>query len=446
MSAVQEAAVQAIELDAFSPKLEQLIFKDDSIYSFFKRMSKVVPASQSTAAGSTARPSIRVPFRVQSGSPIQQGTGDGDRLGTPSGSTLAAFNLSPVFLSSVCGISWLAEYATRGAKRSEYGYSVRAEELKNSFDSTMQGISALCSSDGTGALDSIPSTATVSSNSGSGAQTSFISGLNSANSFQDQQVVEIFPTEGGSSRGLATISYVDGPTNTLFFSTVLPSTGGATAVGDFIYVSGAAAVGASILGLRYWHSAATSGFLAGVNRALYPNRLTTPTINLNGGAVTASLSHRAETLLGRALGPKNPAIESAEWVTGPEMAQSIASLYYNVLIANAQDVKGDAALDMGKRDYSATFGNRKLNVSWTYDNFSAGRLDLVCPEAWTMFEMSPLELYQYGGPGGSTVFPILDSTGNVLTSNQFSYVTSFNLALGNPRAALFVTNAAVPTA
>jgi hypothetical protein len=440
MGILNEAAAEAIELDSFSPKLEQLIFKDDSIYAFFKRMAKVVPASFQTLAGATARPSVRVPFRVQSGSPITQGTGDGTPLGIPTGSKLAAFNLSPVFLSSVTGISWLAEAATRGGKRSEYGYSVRAEELKNSFDSTMQGISSLCSSDGSGALDIIP-VGCVITTGGVGDQTSSIGPINSANSFQDQQVVDFYTSEGGTLLGSATISYADGPTNTLFFSTALP---GGVGIGTYIYVNGAGAIGQSLLGLRYWHSAATTGFKAGVNLALYPNRLTTPNINLGGNPVTMGLAHRAETLLGRALGPKNPAIESSEWVTGPEMAQSIASLYYGVLIANAQEVKGDAALDMGKRDYTPTFGGRKLNVSWTYDNFSQGRLDLVCPEAWTLFEMQTLDLYMYGGPGGSTVFPLFSNTGQVLTSNQFSYVTCFNLALGNTRAALFIQNAQVP--
>ena len=92
-----EAAVEAIELDAFSKDIPSLIPKSDTLYSFFKSNATVVPVSNVTAAGGVTRPSFRVPFRVQAGAAGAQGTGNGDSLGRGTGSQWAAFALSPGF-------------------------------------------------------------------------------------------------------------------------------------------------------------------------------------------------------------------------------------------------------------------------------------------------------------------------------------------------------------
>lgn len=439
-SPLQEAAVEAIELDAFAKDIPDLIFKGDTLYSFFKNNATTIPVSNVTAAGGVTRPSFRVPMRLQAGSPINQGTGNGDSLGRGSGSKWDAFALSPVFVYAVNEITFLSQIATDGRKRGLF--NVQAQELKNSFDAATQGIEGLINSDGSGAIDQIPSTATVSSNSGSGAQTSFISGLNVAASFTDQQVIQVFPSIGGATRGTATISFVDPVSNTLYFSTVLPSTGGATAVGDYLMVNGAAgSAGSSILGLRSWQVNSNTGTLAGLNRASYPGRLSTPTINLSGGAITNSVGQRAMVLMGRALGPDADSIKNAVWYTGPDQGLAISNLYYNVLIANAQQVKGDESLDMGKKFFAPTFCGRDVHYSWTAQ---PGRLDLFTPDTWYVGEMLPLELYDFGG--GMTVVPVPDIVnGGYLTSHQMAYVAAFNLANSNVRAGCYVQNAAQPT-
>ena len=67
---------------------------------------------------------------------------------------------------------------------------------------------------------------------------------------------------------------------------------------------------------------------------------------------------------------------------------------YNVQIVNAQEVKGDKTLDMSKRYFSDTFGGRKYHKSATA---TASRMDLLVMENWYIGELSPLELYDFGG-------------------------------------------------
>src|ERR1019366_5446770 len=67
---------------------------------------------------------------------------------------------------------------------------------------------------------------------------------------------------------------------------------------------------------------------------------------------------------------------------------------------------------------------------------------------WYIGELSPLELYDFGG--GNVVAPVPDSSvadgqRSYLTSHMFAYNTCFNLANSAPRSGLYIQNAAVPT-
>jgi hypothetical protein len=441
--ALLEAAVEAVELDAFAKEIPDLVFHGTTAYTMFKNEATKIPVSNQSNAGGVQRPSFRVPFRVQAGAGITQGTGNADSMLRGSGSQWASFALAPVYLFNVCEISWLAQASTDSKQKGLF--AVKAQEMKNSLDSAMQGIEGLINSDGTGMIDQIPSTATIVLSGGSpAAQTASIAGINVAVAFTDQQVVKFYSTGGVQRTGgatSATISYSDGPSNTLYFSTVLPSD---VVVTDYIVVAGASyGSGNSILGIKAWDVNSNTGTIGGLNRNAYPGRLSTPTINLNGAALTPGIAQRAEVLLTRALGPDAESLKSGVWYGPLEQAFAQSNLMYNVQIVNAQEVKGDKTLDMSKRYFSDTFGGRKYHKSAT---FVANRMDLLIMENWYIGELSPLELYDFGG--GNVVAPVPDvntTNGTYLTSHMFAYNTCFNLANAAPRAGLYIQNAAVPT-
>ena len=439
-----ESAVEAIEIHAFAKEIPDLVFHGATAYSLFKNEATTIPVSNQSNAGGQVRASFRVPFRVQGGAAVSQGTGNADSMLRGTGSQWASFALAPVYLFNVCEISWLAQASTDSKEKGLF--AVKAQEMKNSLDSAMQGIEGLINGDGSGMLDQIPTTATINNNTGSGAQTSSIVGMNVAAAFQDQQTVT-FWTAGGSQRtggvSSATISYIDPVSNTLYFSTALP-TGVSTT--DYVVVNGATfsetSLG-SILGIRAWDTNSSTGTIGGLNRANYPGRLSTPNINLNGAAITPAIAQRAEVLLGRALGPDAESIKSGIWYGPPEQAFAQSNLMYNVQIANAQEVKGDKTLDMAKKYFSDTFGGRAYHKSWTA---TSNRMDLLVMDNWYLGELSPLELYDFGG--GSVVAPVPDTgttNGTYLSSHMFAYNCAFQLANSAPRAGLYLSNAAVPT-
>src|ERR1700675_1680806 len=422
--ALLEAAVEAVELDAFAKEIPDLVFHGTTAYSLFKAEATKIPVSNQSNAGGTQRPSFRVPFRVQAGSAISQGTGNADSMGRGTGSQWASFALAPVYLFNVCEISWLAQASTDSRQKGLF--AVKAQEMKNSLDSAMQGIEGLINSDGSGMIDQIPATAVIVRAGGSpAAQTASITGVNVAVAFTDQQVVQFYSVGGvlrTGGRSSATISYSDGPSNTLFFSTALPSD---VVVTDFIVVAGATyGAGNSLLGIRAWDVNSNVGTIGGLNRNAYPGRLSTPTINLAGAAITPGIAQRAEVLLGRALGPDADSIKSGVWYGPPEQAFAQSNLMYNVQIANAQDIKGEKTLDMSKKFFADTFGGRKYHKSWTA---IPSRMDLLVMDNWYIGELSPLELYDFGG--GNVVAPVPDSAGGA----QGSYLTSHMFALTNVR-------------
>jgi hypothetical protein len=439
-SPLNEAAVQSIELDAFAKDIPDLIAHNDSLYSTMQSQATKVPVSNITSAGGVTRPSFRVPIRTQGPLGIRQGTGDGDSIGRGTGSKWDAFAVSPVMVFSCHELTFLSQAATEGRKRGLF--DVSAQELKNSLDATVNGLEGLMNGDGSGAIQQIPVGATVSSNSGTGDQTSVISGLTTVAGFTDQQIVQFFPAVGGTARGVATISYVDVAAQTLYFSTVLPSVGGAAAAGDFIMVAGSSGTANnSILGLKAWQVNSNVGFLAGVNRALHPGRISTPVIDLAGGSLTTAIGTRAAILMGRALGPDNEAMKSAIWYGSSDNALTFSNIYQNVLIVNATQSTGDKPLDLGKKAFAPTFCGREFKYSYTADNT---RLDLISPSTWYIPSLVDLELYDFGG--GQTVVSVPDPAGNgYLSSYLMAYVTGFNLVNGNPRAGAYVKNILPPT-
>ena len=443
--ALAEAAVQGIELEVWNKMIPSVIFSGKTLYNRIKQGTKTYPTANVTArpgnigatTGLAQRAAFQVPMRVQSGATIVQGTGDGDSLGRGTGSQWITGDIAPVFLFSGCEITYLAQMATAGPKRGLV--SVRAQELKNSLDSYLRGIEALANGDGSGSLDQIPTGAVVNNGTGSGVQTSSIVGMNNANQFQDQQVVQVFTAVGGTLRGSFQISYADGVSNTLYSSTALPP---GTTNGDFLMVAGSSgAANTSLAGIKTYQVTGNSGTVLGIPRANFPGRLSTPNINLNNNPVNPSVPYRAQILVDRGLGEDAEETEGAIWYGGPGQQLAITNLYQNVLIANAQEVKGDKALDMVKKYMTPTFGGREYVTGY---NATPNRLDLLCLKSWGIAEMIEPSLYDFGN--GVTNMPVPDPNGNGwLTSNIFYYNSAMNFFNSNMKAGAYVTQAAEPT-
>ena len=452
---VEEAAYEAVELEQWgSEHLADFQQTFNKLHNLLMKRGKKVPISFQTTAGGTTRLPMRVPFRPQGGAAIQQlsaeSAGSIPYFTRGTGSTTDGFAAGPVVLVNTCEISNLAMWATDTKERGLV--KVQKEEMEHSLLAFNNGLEGLFNGDGSGTIDSIPTTATVSSSSGSGAQTSFISGLNTVAGFADQQVIQVFPSVGGSTRGTATISYVDPVTNTLWFSTALPSTGGATATGDILVVQGATgAAGSSVYGYRYWNVNGNTGTIAGINKALYPSRLSTPTINLNNsGAVTPALAGRIEVLLSRARGDEYDEEEDEFYYCNPVQTYGMSQDFYNrgYTRLDENDKAGSEVPDTARKFLQKSYGGVELHTSNTAQ---PTRIDRFATKDWIVGELMETRLHDWGG--GNVIAPVPAITSAAATAGnatyynsiQFAYETGLQLVCSDPKGQFYVQGAPVAT-
>ena len=448
-----EAAVAAVEIEQFAAGIPDLIPQSDTLYGILQAEADKQPVSQSTTAGSTNRPSFRVPFRVQGGAAIVQGTGTStDFMGTGNASDWGSFAVSPVWHYAVCQLDNLAVSATDGKGRAKIEY--KAEELKNSFDSAMAGLEGVLYGDGSGALTQIPATAVIANAAGPGASITG-QGLR-AMAVTDNQVVQFFPSEGGASRGYATVSVTSPQTSTIYFVGGLTANGSTptlgtslasnVAVNDYIVLQGAtgAAPGTtqtSVLGTTAWNNSSTTGSIAGYSRSQYPTRISTPVINLAGGAIQASLSQRIEMIL-RRTGCSQEVINSGFYLFPEDQSYAVAlSNYYNKELmyheSNSKGSDGEVP-DASYKKSQSTYGGRKVKLSLVQPT---GRVDLLLAKNWKWAELFPLRAHDYGA-GVTTVS--IPGNGGWYNGIQFSYEAAFNLVNAAPLQGVYVINAQAP--
>lgn len=435
MPTLNEAAAESIELEQVGREIALLWPTFRGLYNLFEKSAKKVNIANVTQAAGGTRSAWRETMITQGASGISVGTGDGSSLGSGTGSQTASFAMAPIWAFNVTQYTRLAELATNGAERAVESFT--KTEIKRSIKQFYNGIEGLMNGDGSGAFDQIPANAVITTG-GSGNTTAVIQGIQCAAAFVDQQVVQIFPSEGGSARGSATISFVSVVEQKLNFSTALP---GGTTQGDYIMVAGASgAVGSSVLGIPYWNTNGNVGTKGGLTMANYPDRLSTPVINLGGAQITPSVAQRAFVLLTRALGDDAEELEKGVWYGKPDQLATIASQWYSTIITQNSEPKSESVFDRARAGIGKEFGERPFIYSNTA---KAGRADLLFPENWSLGELCPVGLYDFGG--GNTVMPVPDIGGaagaTYLTAKMFVYEWGGQVCNRIPRHGLFVTNA-----
>jgi hypothetical protein len=426
MPTLNEAGVESIELEQVGREIAILWPTFKGLYNEFQKSAKKVNIANVTQGAGGTRSAWRETMIAQGASGISVGTGDGSALGSGTGSQTASFAMAPIWAFNVTQYTRLAELATNGAERAVESFT--KTEIKRSIKQFYNGIEGLMNGDGSGAFDQIPANAVITTG-GAGVTTAVIQGIQCAAAFVDQQVVQIFPSEGGTSRGNATISFVSVVEQKLNFSTALP---GGTTQGDYIMVAGASgAVGSSVLGIPYWNTNGNVGTKGG---------LTMANINLGGAQITPSVAQRAFVLLTRALGDDAEELDKGVWYGKPEQVATIAAQWYSTLITQNSEGRDGAQFDRARQGVAKEFGDKPFIYSNTA---KAGRADLLFTENWSLGELCPVGLYDFGG--GNTVMPVPDNSGvagaTYLTAKMFVYEVGLQVCNRIPRHGLFVTNA-----
>jgi hypothetical protein len=447
---VEEAAYEAVELETWgSEHLADFQQTFNKLHNLLMKKGKKLPISYQTNAGGVTRLPMRVPFRPQGGAAISQlaaeSAGSIPYFTRGTGSQTDGFVAGPVILVNTCEISNLAQWATDTKDRGLV--KVQKEEMEHSLRAFNNGIEGLFNGDGSGTIDSIPTTATINNNTGSGQSTSSIIGLNTAAGFADQQSVQVLSAIGGTNRGSFTISYTDPVTQTIFSSGALPS---GTTNGDILVVAGASgAAGSSVYGYRYWNVNGNTGTVAGINKALYPSRLSTPTINLNNsGAVTPALAGRIEVLISRARGDEYDEEEDEFYYCNPVQTYGMSQDFYNrgYTRLDENNGKGDEVPDTARKFLQKSYGGYDLHTSNTAQ---PTRIDRFATKDWIVGELMETRLHDWGG--GNVIAPV-PAIGQTTSTNatyynsiMFAYETGLQLVCQDPKDQMYVQQAPVAT-
>jgi hypothetical protein len=450
MPLATETAVQSIELEAFVEEIADLQAHFDKLQSRLEKGGKKVQCSNMTERGTSQRSPFWVPVRVQGGAGIQQFAADTSTAAAAwprgTGSSFASFVASPVRLVNVCEISNLAQQATSGKERGLVKFS--REEMDKSLLAFENGVEGIINRDGSGTIDSIPSTAVVTSGGGTGttggATYSSIVGLNNAASFVDQQTVQVFTAVAGTNLGSFTISYVDAAAQAIYSTQALTWAGGSAAVGDLLVIQGATgAAGSSIYGKDYWINNGSTGTIAGIAKSSYPGRFSTPTINFGGsGVITNNTAQRVESIRMRALGDEYDENEEGFWYANPMQGVSLSDNYYNPGITRV-DEGGDRVPDTAKKYMQKTWGGREIEWSSTAE---PSRMDLIIPSVWYFGELFETRLHEW--TPGNPIAAVPTNDGGGLTtyydSQMFAYERGFNLICQDPKRQFYLQGLPIP--
>ncbi len=438
MAALNEAAVQAVELEEVREEIPDLMLTEDTILTRLKKASRVIPMSTSTGGGpgstfdSSGRPSLRIPMRIQAGSTHQQFDANGGDMGRGSGSIYAAQFLTPVSFSEACEITAQAMWSTENKKKARV--QVKASEFTHTLEQFKSNLDADINGDGSGILASVT---TPSSGTGPAGPSFSSIVVNIANTLFDGQIVQVFPSVGGVSRGTFQVSFVDGVINTIFSAQALPA---GTTAGDLLVINGApGTAGGSVMGIRAYQVNGNAGTLNGLARSNFPGRLSTPTVNLNGAAMTQQIGRLLVAKIALALGNESPALADLIWYCNVDQAAALENLALQVSIVNQTELKGDRSQDMMKKLTPATFVGYDIVKSV---HALPGRIEGLCLKYWGLGELKASDLYDVNG---QTIFPIIGGSGGLAAATVFYFVTSFNIFNSNVRAGAFVSNAQIPS-
>lgn len=443
--ALSETAVEGVEVEVWAtnelPNYQPFF---NGLYNkLIKNGAKKVPVGFITSAGTVTRGAFRQGFRAQGGGnftslalstpgsvpPIPRGTA----------STYDSFVATPFQYLGVTEIASDAQAAVAGGRGK---IKLPSSEMEYSSDSFMNDMEGLIYGDASGTIDTIPSSGTVNSATGGGtigtATYSSILGINAA-LFTDQMVLQVFPSVGGGARGSFTVSFTDPVAGAIYSTTALP---GGTTTGDILVIQGGTgAAGSSVYGLKYWYRNGNTGTLAGITKANYPGRLSTPTLNANGQSLPPSVAAKIEAIRMRALGDKNYMQDDrgAFWYVNPAQGAQFASDFYNKYTPT-YELKGDTVPDLTKMRQKTFLGEDAL-WSTTCD---MTRADRVRPRDFVIGEAFPMRLKQFGDAG--TVIPVPAQAGGFgtgwtyLNSTMFAWEQALNLICINPKGGFYFSN------
>ncbi|MGA9673101.1 MAG: hypothetical protein WBQ94_28135, partial [Terracidiphilus sp.] len=213
-----------------------------------------------------------------------------------------------------------------------------------------------------------------------------------------------------------------------------------TIAGDLCIIAGAPGVAStSLFSLQYHqNNPGNTGTWLNLSRSAYPGRLITPQVNQAGFAITPAAIQRGKNAMKSALGIDNPNVKEflIHMNTDQDAAWQNLSLSPQIVVAN--QLKGNAAVDMLQSNSAETVGGMEKLVSI---HAKRGRIDGLVLKHWGRGEIKPIGPLDFGG---QTLWPIYGASGG-LSAATITYIWGgFNFFVDNPRAGVYWPNCGIP--
>jgi hypothetical protein len=405
----------AAQAEYLRPNLEMLALLSSVLW---KRMSV-----RTDVKAVSNRPA-RIPFQPLTGGLFRVGSFDGADMGLGSGPTEAPGSLSCVGFLQASQYTALAEWSTDSSEKAIADYvKLTNDQASATFGGYMDA--NIANGDGSNTLDTVVST---------------VSGgivVNNANSFQDNQIVDIWTAIGGSLQATVQINSVDIANNTIWLTAAVP--GGVTAGQPILVAGSSGQANSGLFGLRYYNVAGNAGNFMGIQRSSFPGKFSTPNINLGGKSLTPAVVRALQAQMILALGQDrvDTADNCAHCNVDAQAAWENNALLVQSVVAN--QVKGDEATDMLKPNAPTQIAGRPVLVN---PRAKPGYIDFLSLKNWWRIETKATDMYEVGG---QTIFPAYGSSGGLQSSNLFYMVVMTQIGTGQPRLNSYVNNFAIPS-
>lgn len=381
----------------------------------------------------------RIPFLPYPGSLFNQFTPDGSSMGPGAGEKYDNGTTTPVYFNQAVQVTKEAEWETDSKEKSVVDVFKDSFKLNlRQFRTNLEGLVA--SSDGSGTLSSVSSSATA------GQLT-----VSNANNFQSQNTYQVWSSLGGTNRGSIVVLTVDSVNNILYLNGTFPV---GTTSGDLLLVNGSSGTASTSLnGIPAINFSSNTGSWFGVPRASYPGILTTPYLNSASGPLIPQTIATLESYMQRATGVETEDLDdivahcNVDQVTSWELLGMVSTSAGGFSSGSGQTAftmqegqkGGDERMDYMKKKRIKTLAGRELI---TNIHALPARLDLICLKYWFRVESKPCALFDVDG---ITVFPLYGSDGGVATAQAFYFVTGFQLASSRPRSGAFTDTLTRPS-
>lgn len=416
--------VLATELERVESKIPILFEREDTFYSQIeKRPGEIV-----------SEIAMRQPLEIHPSGVSGQFSSDGGDLGLGDMPDYDKATINTVEIKHALQWTTRRKFATDSNRKAVVNAFKR--DLASGMKELRRAVDSLCMTAGNGVLATITTVSNVGGVGGTDTYTCTTDGFG-VRLLRMKQPISIWdPTltvlrNPGTLAGELKISYYDSPNKTVQ-ATNSPNN---VQPGDLIVFSGNwVSPPASILGVPYHASNASTGTWLGFNRA------TTPEIRANrvqaGGALTLPMCRLVMNKAGDRIGMQALSRRLQAWMH-PCQQQAYEELGFEASIIN-KDAK-EEGLDLYFNDNMRLAG-APIKKSYSWDKT---RIDFVDLDIYGRAEF--YEPQWYKDDNGNKFFVLRGTSGGVATSNLTYIVCSWQLYASNPAGIPYIDTLTVPS-